>query len=113
MDEKFSEFEAWYLKQEKEWESQRIVIDYTGLGEHGHQYWIKLHSENGLGNIVLYESNGLYWVDFEGGNYDYDVMFMKGGIDFVDESSLENIAAEFIKHITWDGSKLIKEKESG
>ena len=36
--------------------------------------WIKLHCENGLGNIVLYESNGIYWVDFEGGNYDYDVM---------------------------------------
>lgn len=41
-----------------------VVIDSAGLREqYGHQYWIKVHTENGLGNIVLYESNGYYWVD--------------------------------------------------
>ena len=101
MDKKFKEFESWFLKKKNEWAEKQIVVDKAGIGDYGHQYWIKLHSENGLGNIVLYESNGYYWVDFEGGNYDYDGMFIRSGIDFIDENSLNNIEKEFIEHITW------------
>ena len=70
----------------------------------GHQYWIKVKCENGLGNIVLHESNGMYWVDFEAGNYDYDVMYMESNISFVDVIELDDYEKEFIKHITWNGN---------
>lgn len=103
MDEIFRGFECWFLNKKTKWEQAGVFVDEAGLGQYGHQYWIKLHSENGLGNIVLHESNNTYWVDFEGGNYDYDVMFLRAGIEFDDVSELDSYEKEFIKHITWDG----------
>lgn len=103
MDEIFKEFEYWYLNKKMKWEQKGVFVDKAGLGQYGHQYWIKLHSENGLGNIVLYESSGLYWVDFEGGNYDFDVMFVRTGIKFDNVNELDMYENEFINHITWNG----------
>lgn len=108
MDEIFIKFETWYLNNKVYWEQKGVFVDESGLGKYGHQYWIKLHSENGLGNIVLYESNGYYWVDFEGGNYDYDIMFQRAGIEFDDTSQLDVYEKELIEHITWDGSIIKK-----
>ena len=96
MDEKFKMFEKWYLKRKKEWYKRGIYVDESGLSEFGHQYWIKVHSKNGIGNIILYESNGYYWIDFEAGNIDYDNIFCKGNIDFDDISFYEK---EFIKYM--------------
>ncbi len=103
MDEKFILFEKWYLNRKEIWKQHGIVVDEAGLSQYGHQYWIKLHSENGLANIALYESNGYYWVDFEGGNYDYDVMFQRFGIEFDNAEELELYEAELMHHITWNG----------
>ena len=89
MDKTFLEFEAWYLYKKTIWQQAGIIVDRAGLGEYGHHYWIELHTENGLGNIVLYESNGYYWVDFEAGNIAYDEMFLKGGIEFDRMSDLD------------------------
>lgn len=104
MDDVFKEFRAWVLSKKEEWKYRGIVIDKEGLSEFGHQYWLKLHSENGLGNIVLYESNGYYWVDFEGGNYDYDVMYLKSGVQFNDITELDKYEKELIQHIIWSGN---------
>lgn len=101
MDEIFRKFEVWYLNKKVSWEQKGVVVDKAGLGRYGHQYCIKLHSENGLGNIILYESNGYYWVDFEGGNYDCDIMFMRAGIEFEDVQEMDVHEREFIEHITW------------
>ena len=103
MDEIFQGFEAWYLNKKISWEQKGVLVDEAGLGKYGHQYFIKLHTENGLGNIILYESNGYYWVDFEGGNYDYDVMFLRSGIEFRNVNELDVHEKELIEHITWDG----------
>lgn len=104
MDEIFKQFQDWFLDKKKNWVKFGIVVDKAGLSEFGHQYWIKLHSEYGLGIIVLYESNGYYWVDFEGGNYDYDVMFQRTGIEFKAINDLDIYENEFIKHIIWNGN---------
>lgn len=88
MDRKFEMFEKWYLSRKDEWAGKGVAMYKAGPGDFGHQYWIKMHSENGFGNIVLYESNGYYWADFEGGNYDFDVLSCRSGIDFTDESGL-------------------------
>lgn len=104
MDEMFQAFESWYQGRKESWERKGVFVDSAGLGEYGHQYWIKLHSENGLGNIVLYESNGYYWVDLEGGNYDFDVMYQRIGIEFHAINEINTFERELIEHITWNGS---------
>ena len=81
-DEKFKLFENWYLKRKTEWIKKGIFVESSMLvlDEWRHQYWIKIYSQNGLGNIILYESNHYYWVDFEAGNVICDRIFCKGNI---------------------------------
>ena len=43
------EYEEWYLNKTTKWQQTGIIVDEAGLGKYGHQYWIKVHSENGLG----------------------------------------------------------------
>lgn len=104
MDEIFKQFQNWFLSKKDSWKRNGIIVDEAGLSAFGHQYWIKLHSENGLGNIILYESNGYYWVDFEGGNYNYDVMFQRAGIEFNDIKELDVYEKDFVQHIIWNGN---------
>ena len=59
--------------------------------------------KSGLGNIVLYESNGYYWVDFEAVNYNLNLeeaIFYKVDIAFENEHNLLGNEEEFIKYIT-------------
>ena len=98
MDDIFIWFEKWYLSKRDNWDKRGISIEEAGLSEYGHQYWIKLRSEYGLGNIILNESNGIYWLDFEGGNYDFDVMYNKGNIE-IDKAIIDIYAEELIEHI--------------
>lgn len=100
MDEVFQQFQTWFLSKKAKWDTLGIQVNKAGLSEFGHQYWIKMHSDQGLGNIVLYESNGYYWVDFEGGNYDYDVMFQRSGITFQNIDELDCYEKDFVQHIT-------------
>lgn len=104
MDEKFKAFEMWFLKRKAIWEKEGIFVEAARLIDAAHQYWIKVYSENGLGNIALYESNGYYWVDFETANYNLnleeDAIFCKGNIEFENEYDLFIYEQEFIKHIT-------------
>lgn len=105
MDSVFCQFEKWFQSKLSEWAQKGVTVEKFGLGEFGHQYWIKVKCENGLGNIVLHESNGIYWVDFEAGNYDYDVMYIESNISFVDVKELDDYEIEFINHITWNGNE--------
>ena len=96
MDDKFKAFESWYARRKSIWEKRGFLWRTPA-------YWIKVYSENGLGNIVLYESNGYNWVDFESGNYNLkeNDVFCKSGILFDTEDDLFTYEQEFIKHITW------------
>lgn len=60
MDEVFQQFQRWFLSKKTKWDTLGILVDEAGLSTYGHQYWIKVHSDQGLGNIVLYESDGDY-----------------------------------------------------
>lgn len=99
MDEIFKGFEKWYLNKKHRWEQMGIFVDESGLSQYGHQYWIKLHSDMGLGNIVLYESNSCYWVEFESGNYNDDDIYIKSGIEFQNTIDLDKYENEFILNI--------------
>ena len=39
-------------------------------------------------------------MDFEGGNYDYDVMFQRSGITFQNIDELDCYEKDFVQHIT-------------
>ena len=105
MDEKFRAFEMWYLERKDIWAKQGIYVEMSGLSKVAHQYWIKLYSENGFGNIVLYESNGYYWVDFECANHCLGQIFCKGDISFEHGSDLFHYEQEFIIYMS------LKERE--
>jgi hypothetical protein len=92
-------FEDWFKSRENEWKIRGVFIDKTTLATHAHQYHIEISSEYGLGRISLYESNGLYWVDFEAGKYDHDVMFFKSNISFFGEESINLQEKEFIQYM--------------
>lgn len=98
-DEKFKLFENWYLKRKEKWAKKGIFIESAELSEFGHQYWIKIYSQNGLGNIVLYESNHCYWVDFEAGNITSDIMFCKGNLPFDKEDDIALYEKELIEYM--------------
>ncbi len=103
IDETFKAFEMWFLKRKTIWKQKGIFLVAAGLSDVAHQYWIKVYSENGLGNIVLYESNGYYWIDFEAVNYNLNLeeaIFCKGNIEFGNEHNLLENEQEFIKYIT-------------
>ena len=68
--------------------------------ERCHHYSINLKCENGLGNIVLFESNGCYWIFLEARNYDYDVMFIRDDIRFTKIQDIDEVVNEMIEHIT-------------
>ena len=101
MDKYFILFEKWFNLKEKDWKRKGIIIDEAILATHAHQYHLKISSEYGIGTISLYESNGLYWVDFEAGNYDYDVMFFRSNITFLGQESISVQEREFVEYMLW------------
>jgi hypothetical protein len=42
-----------------------VSIDEIVESYNTHQIHINLHSEDGFGHITLFESNNIYWVEFE------------------------------------------------
>lgn len=102
-DQMFRDFQVWYLDKKAKWEQKGVVVDKAEYGEYGHQFCIEVRSEKGMGDIVLYESNGYYWVDFEAGNYGCDEMFQRAGIEFENMRDLDVHEEKFIDYITWNG----------
>lgn len=99
MDAVFRAFISWYLQQKPAWEQAAVWVTQAGFGKYGHCYQIALSSENGLGNIFLYESNGMYWVDLEGGNYQVDDLYLRGSISFDTINEINPYVDELINYI--------------
>lgn len=55
----------WIKSKSDEWKKQNVIIDETVESTHAHQIHVNLHSDEGFGHIALYESNNIYWTDFE------------------------------------------------
>lgn len=95
MDKLFSDFEKWANSKISRWEEHGIIVDKAEEATHAHQFHVEVHSEQGFGHIGLYESNQIYWVDFEaatlnGGNY------FKVDIPYENSLSIEKISGDFI-----------------
>ncbi|GLC82320.1 hypothetical protein [Lacrimispora brassicae] len=100
MNRRFQLFEQWYKNQIPVWEQNTIFIDKVYQSDYAHQYHIELHSENGLGRISLYESNDIYWVDFEAGSVNADEMFFRANISYHEIEDIVKENEEFIQYMT-------------
>lgn len=95
MDIQFSDFKKWVNSKISTWKEQGVIVDKAGEATHAHQFHVEVHSEEGFGHIALYESNQIYWVDFEaatlnGGNY------FQVDISYENSLSIEKISHDFI-----------------
>ena len=105
MDLIFLKFEQWYKNKEVQWKEKGVLIEKTHYEEQrGHHYAVSVKSENGLGNLVLYENNDYYWIDMEAGNYDFDTMFIRSDIRFNELDDVNSYLDEWIEHIAWSGN---------
>lgn len=65
MDIIFQDFKDWINTKKEIWEEHGLIIDDIVETTHAHQIHVNLHSEDGFGHIGLFESNNIYWVEFE------------------------------------------------
>ncbi len=65
MDSIFETFKDWIKSKDYEWEKHGVIIDEIIETTHAHQIHVNSHSKIGFGHIGLYESNNIYWVEFE------------------------------------------------
>ena len=99
MDKLFFDFEKWVKSKINSWKNKGVIVDKVGEAIHAHQFHVEVHSEQGFGHIALYESNQIYWVDFEaatlnGGNY------FQVNISYENSLSIEKISREFINFMS-------------
>lgn len=55
MDTLFLDFKNWLDFKSTLWFNKGIIIDIAEEASHAHQFHVKLHSEEGFGEISLYE----------------------------------------------------------
>ncbi len=101
-DNLFIDFEKWICDMEKVWKSIGLKIANQKYTEtHRHSYTVTLvNSCGGTAEITLYESNSLYWVDFECWNGVSEEVFVRADIKYVDSNSLSNVEKEFEKYMS-------------
>lgn len=61
----FNDFKKWISNRRIIWEEYGLVIDSIADASHAHQIHVDLHSKVGFGHIGFFESNNIYWVEFE------------------------------------------------
>jgi len=65
LDRIFEDFKSWIDSKKDKWEKQDLIIDNIIESTHAHQIHVNLHAKVGVGHIGLFESNNIYWVEFE------------------------------------------------
>ena len=94
MDKIFEDFLAWIKSKDGNWKTREVIIDEIVESTHAHQIHINLHSEFGFGHIALYESNDIYWIEFEAVARDFENFYRYFEFDTLpifDEVELEYI----------------------
>lgn len=103
MDDKFCSFVHWYQYNKNGWLNKGLILKESYVDDeyrHSYALFFKSNDDLGEGSIILYESNGIYWVDFEAGNFISCEMYIRAGIEFVTQNSLEPYCRQFLEHIT-------------
>ncbi len=98
-DENFCAFDNWCKSQIKFWRTQNIEIEKSEYHKniYGHSYGIFLKFKCGYGEIHLYESNNIYWIDFFAIK-DLNDLFAESNI--TSHEAFFNTYVRFIKYIS-------------
>lgn len=102
MDNIFLLFENWYQKNKEDWKKKGILLinfSYELTIRHSYALFFETIDKLGEGQIILYESNGIYWLDFEGANFFEGDMYIKADIRTIDEKNLKQYSEEFFDFI--------------
>ncbi len=102
MDNIFLFFENWYKSNKEDWKKRGILLissSYEWKTRHSYALFFKTTDKLGEGQIILYESNNIYWLDFEGANFFEGDMYIKADIRTIDEQSLKQYSEEFFNFI--------------
>ena len=93
MDNIFLLFENWYQNNKEDWKKKGILLI------NSYALFFETVDKLGEGQIILYESNEIYWLDFEGANFFEGDIYMKADIRTIDEESLKKYSEEFFNYI--------------
>ncbi len=102
MDNIFLLFENWYQNNKEDWKKKGILLinsSYEWEMRHSYALFFETADKLGEGQIILYESNGIYWLDLEGANFFEGDMYIKADIRTIDEKSLKKYSEEFFNHM--------------
>lgn len=101
-DIKFVEFEQWAQQQKNKWEEIDLHIRWVNYDEskYRHSYCILLsNSRGGEAKLILYESNLIYWVDYEAWNGVSDDVFVMTVLEYGKTSDLEKAEKQFFEYM--------------
>lgn len=108
MDKKFCLFDNWFMQKKDTWSKMGITVTKSHYNECAtktsyHSYTIELSSSDGEGMMRLYESNNIYWIDFEGWNYNKNEIFCLSR-SFEDIESISSEAEEFEAYLVFNSA---------
>lgn len=94
-DGQFIEFDNWYHTSSGKWQELGITIEKVYDSPYAHQRHLNIVSEFALAHIALFESNQLYWVDFEALSLLNQPAFFRVNIPFESIESIHKEIYEF------------------
>ncbi len=105
MDIIFQDFLNWINSKKVLWGKTGLSIDEIVESNHAHQIHINLHSEDGFGHIALYESNEIYWVEFEAAVREFENFYKY--FEFESLPCFDEVENEYIGFMTGRNTKNI------
>lgn len=98
MDKIFEDFLKWIKSIVDVWKKQDVNIREIVEPTHAHQIHINLDSEVGYGHIGLYESNNIYWIEFEAVARDFESYYKYIELDKLPD--FHDLEMEYIEFLT-------------
>ncbi|WBW99482.1 hypothetical protein [Oceanirhabdus sp. W0125-5] len=98
MDKIFEDFKRWIVSKNGEWKIQNVIIEEIIESTHANQIHVNLQSRDGFGHIGIFESNNLYWIEFEGVAGEFENFYKYD--EFNELPDLRDFENEYIRFLT-------------
>lgn len=85
------------------WKEQGLIIDEVIESTHAHQIHINIHSEDAFGHIGLFESNKIYWIEFEAVARGFENFYKY--FEFERLPCFDNVEQEYLSFMTGEEYK--------
>lgn len=105
MDIIFQDFINWINSKKELWRKNGVSIDEIVESYNTRQIHINLLSEAGFGHIALFESNNIYWVEFEAVAREFESFYKY--FEFERLPCFDEIEDEYIVFMTGRNTKNI------